>query len=188
MARALSPEKRRLILESATREIAEKGLAASIAAIAKGAGLAEGTIFTYFSSKDDLLNELYVSLKTEAYGRIHAGFPNDAALRERAQHIWTEYLRWAMEKPFERKVSLLLNLSSIISPVNRERVDTKRGAVSQTLREIEQHGLFRELPAGFASSAMRAMQEAVMETIGESRRNRERLIGNAFKAFWRIVE
>src|ERR1700761_1004655 len=99
MARAKSPEKRQLILEAAVREIAQSGLSASTASIAKSAGLAEGTMFRYFSSKDDLLNQLYIELKTEVYRRINAGFPEKASLRERARHIWTAHLHWALEKP-----------------------------------------------------------------------------------------
>jgi AcrR family transcriptional regulator len=87
MARARSPEKRQAILQAAVREIAEAGLGASTGRIARSAGLAEGTMFTYFSSKDNLLNELYIELKTDVYRRIHADFPKDSTLRERARHI-----------------------------------------------------------------------------------------------------
>ena len=184
MARARSPEKRQALLQSAVREIADVGLAASTAKIAKGADLAEGTLFTYFPSKDDLFNELYVELKTEVYGRIHADFPYKFELRERAHHVWTEYLRWAMEKPQERKVSVLLNLCTVITPEARERMDAQRGALSQTMDEVGKRGAFKDLPLGFASSAMMAMQEAVLEMAARKPKQREKLIEQAFEAFW----
>ena len=46
MARAKSEEKRQAILRAAVREIARSGLGASTAKIAKGADVAEGTLFT----------------------------------------------------------------------------------------------------------------------------------------------
>jgi len=188
MARARSPEKRKALLQSAVREIAEVGLGASTAKIAKGAGLAEGTMFTYFSSKEDLLNELYIELKSDAYSRIHADFPYEAELRARAQHIWTEYLGWAMEKPEERKVSVLLNLSTVVSDATRERVNAERGAVTQTMKELGKRGAFKDLPPGFASAAMMAMQEAVMEMAAKKPRQRAKLVEQAFDAFWRMVK
>ncbi len=188
MARARSPEKREALLRAAVREIAGAGLGASTAKIAKGAGLAEGTMFRYFASKDDLFNELYVELKTEAYQRIQAGFPDGAALRARAQHIWTEYLRWAMEKPEERKVSVLLNLSAVVTAATRERVNGERGVVADTMEELGERGAFKDLPAGFASSAMLAMQEAVMEMAAKKPRQRAALVAQAFDAFWRMVK
>ena len=70
MARVRSPEKRQALLRSAGREIAEASLGVSTAKIAKGAGLAEGTMFRFFVSKNDLLNEPYIELKTETYRLI----------------------------------------------------------------------------------------------------------------------
>jgi len=188
MARLRSPEKRHAILQSAVREIAEAGLGVSTAKIAKGAGLAEGTMFTYFASKDDLLNELYLALKTEVYRRIHTGFPHKSSLRERARHVWIEYLCWAIEKPEDRKVSVLLNLSAIVSPATREQIAAERGAVSETLDELGKHGAFKDLPSGFASSAMAAMQEAVLEMAVKRPREKTKLAERAFDAFWRMAK
>jgi AcrR family transcriptional regulator len=188
MARLKSPEKRQAILRAAVCEIAQVGLGASTARIAKGAGLAEGTIFTYFSSKDDLLNELYIELKTEVYRRIQAGFPHGSGLRERVRHVWTEYLHWAMEKPAERKVSVLLNLSTVVLAATRERISAERGAVAQTMGELDERGAFKDLPPGFASSAMAAMQEAVMEMAAKKPRQKAVLIERAFDGFWRMAK
>jgi AcrR family transcriptional regulator len=187
MARPKSAEKRQAILSAAVREIAQVGLGASTAAIAKSAGLAEGTMFTYFSSKDDLLNELYIQLKTEAYRRIQAGFPRESGLRDRARHIWTEYLRWAMEKPDDRKVSVLLNLSDVISSTTRERINAERGPVTLTMKEVGERGAFKNLPPGFASSAMSAMQEAVMEMAAKKPRQKAKLVERTFDAFWQMT-
>jgi AcrR family transcriptional regulator len=187
MARAKSEEKRQAVLQSAVREIAETGLGASTARIAKGAGLAEGTIFTYFSSKDELFNELYIELKTETYRRLLVHFPYKAELRVRVQHIWSEYLRWAIEKPNERTVSVLLNLSTVVSSATRERLDAERGAVAETMDELGRRGVFKDLPRGFASSAMRGMQEAVMEMAAQKPRQRAKLVEQGFDAFWRMA-
>ena len=51
MARARSPEKRGAILEAAVHEIAEEGLGAPTAKIARRAGVAAGTLFTYFETR-----------------------------------------------------------------------------------------------------------------------------------------
>jgi len=65
MARPRSDAKRNAILDAATRVIAVEGVSAPTAKIAKLARVAEGTLFTYFNNKDELLNELYLQLKTE---------------------------------------------------------------------------------------------------------------------------
>jgi AcrR family transcriptional regulator len=51
MARPRSEDKRNAILEAATEVVAEQGVSAPTARIAKRAGVAEGTLFTYFENK-----------------------------------------------------------------------------------------------------------------------------------------
>jgi AcrR family transcriptional regulator len=65
MSRPKISDKRIAILNAATRTIFVRGLGASTAGIAKEAGVATGSLFNYFDTKTDLLNELYLELKRE---------------------------------------------------------------------------------------------------------------------------
>jgi AcrR family transcriptional regulator len=76
MARPKSEDKRNAILDAATRVFAERGLtAAPTSEISKQAGVAEGTLFTYFKTKDDLMNALYREIKLELADAMMSGFP-----------------------------------------------------------------------------------------------------------------
>lgn len=55
MARPKSEDKKQALLEAATAAFAQSGIAASTSAIARSAGVAEGTLFRYFATKDELL-------------------------------------------------------------------------------------------------------------------------------------
>lgn len=187
MARLRSPEKRRAILEAAVIEIAEAGLGAPTAKIAKRAGLAEGTLFTYFATKEELLNELYVELKLEVFERLNADFPLRASIRERAWHVWSSSLEWAIEFPQKRKVSVQLNLSDVVKAETRERTAEKRGQIDALFRELAERETLRDLPAGFAAATMAAMQEATMDFIARGPRQRKVLIERGFALFWRAV-
>ena len=185
MARVRSPEKRIAILEAAVHEIAETGLGASTAKIAKRAGIAAGTLFTYFANKEELLNELYLELKLEVYTRINANFPHKASLEHRARHVWSSFLDWAIEFPEKRKVSVQLNVSDLITPETRMRTAAERGAVDATLSELGSREALRGLPAGFAAATMSAMQEATMDFIAKQPKQRKALVEGAFQLFWR---
>ena len=188
MARARSAEKRQAILRAAVREIARGGLGASTAKIARAADLAEGTLFRYFATKEELLNELYLELKSEAYRRINEDFPRRAGVRERARHIWTEYLHWSIERPDDRKASMQLNVSDVVTAETRERVALLRGALTQTMDEVAARGAFKNLPAGFALSAMTAMQDAVMDMVTHKPKQKATLVEGGFNAFWLMAE
>lgn len=188
MARLRSPEKRTAILEAAVHEIALAGLGAPTSKIAKRAGVAEGTLFTYFANKEQLLNQLYVELKVELYARLNADFPHDASLERRAHHVWTSFLAWAVEFPEKRKVSIQLNLCDLVSQATRDSTMEYRGAIDATFAELTSHGALSDLPPGFAATVMSAMQEAAMDFIARQPNQREQLIEQTFKLFWRAVK
>ena len=188
MARVKSPEKRSAILQAAVHEIAETGLGAPTAKIAKRAGIAAGTLFTYFANKEELLNELYLQLKVEVYTRVNANFPHKAGLERRARHVWSSFLVWAIEFPEKRKVSLQLNVSDLITPETRTRTAAARGTIDATLSELGSRTALRGLPEGFATAIMAAMQEATMEFISKRPKQREELIERAFQVFWRALQ
>ena len=75
MPRPRSDKKRNALLEAATRIIVTQGLSAPTAGIAKEAGIPNGSLFTYFATKTELLNQLYLELKSEMAATALKGLP-----------------------------------------------------------------------------------------------------------------
>src|SRR5258707_14619871 len=121
------------ILQAAVREIAEAGLGAPTAKIARRAGLAAGTLFTYFANKEKLLNELYLELKIEVYRRVDSNFPRKANLERRARHVWPSLLGWAIEVPDKRKVLAQLKIADLITPGKPMRAGGGGGMIEVTI-------------------------------------------------------
>jgi TetR/AcrR family fatty acid metabolism transcriptional regulator len=66
VARAKAADKRRRILEAAVHVFARKGyFAARVSDVAKKAGVADGTIYLYFRSKEDILVRLFDEVMSE---------------------------------------------------------------------------------------------------------------------------
>src|ERR1700728_1833440 len=143
MARPLSEEKRTAILEAATEVVAMLGVSAPTATIAKGAGVAEGTLFTYFANKDELLNQLYVELKTDLGDAIMAGYPAGKSLIDRTRHFWDGYIGWGSAHPLKRRAMRQLAVSDRITEVTRKLVGDALGEVNYMMRECTAGGAMR---------------------------------------------
>lgn len=105
MARPKSEDKKQALLEAATAAFAQSGIAASTSAIARSAGVAEGTLFRYFATKDELLNELYLAIKLRLVRTMIAGLdPDEKRPKENARNIWNSYIdgacatRWSTKR------------------------------------------------------------------------------------------
>jgi AcrR family transcriptional regulator len=97
VARPKSEDKKLALLEAATTAFAQSGIAASTAVIARNAGVAEGTLFRYFATKDDLINELYLHLKHDLCQSMMANLDRSVTDAKTMTHyIWNSYISWGL--------------------------------------------------------------------------------------------
>lgn len=77
------------LLRAATAIVARDGMAAATtAAIAAEAGVAEGTLYRHFESKDDLLIAAFRQMKQEVFVDAAAGVDTSAPPPERLKRTW----------------------------------------------------------------------------------------------------
>ena len=80
---------RERLLRAAAKLVASDGMeAATTAAIAAEAGVAEGTLYRHFDSKDDLLIAAYRQMKQEVFLDAAGGVDTAAAPAERLKRTW----------------------------------------------------------------------------------------------------
>lgn len=62
-----------------------------------------GSVFTYFSTKEELFNTLYLALKNELTDAVLAEMPAVDDVRVRLRHLWTMWTRWGVANPAKRR-------------------------------------------------------------------------------------
>jgi AcrR family transcriptional regulator len=94
------PDRRESILDAALQCFVDRGFhGTAIPQIAKQAGIAAGTIYHYFDSKEALVNALYRAWKTAVAQRVLAAFPQAAPARQQFAAIWREMVAFAADEP-----------------------------------------------------------------------------------------
>lgn len=97
-------DKRELLLEAATKLFVERGLHATpTSAISKEAGVSAGILFHYFKTKDDLINELYVSLKKEFTASVLKDLDKINSKLGKLRLIWSNSWNWGLDNPLKFK-------------------------------------------------------------------------------------
>src|ERR1700716_3217571 len=165
MARPKSEDKRNAIIDAATHLFAERGLtAAPTSEISKQAGVAEGTLFTYFKTKDDLINALYREIKLELADAMMSGFPRKKSVRTRLRHVWDGYVNWGVANPEQRKVLAQLQVSGMLSKESIEAGSAPFVEMQNMIRNaIGQHILRVDVPVELISKTMAALAEATVD-------------------------
>jgi AcrR family transcriptional regulator len=184
LARPKSDKKREAILEAAMAVFAERGIGhAPTSAISTAAGVAEGTLFTYFKTKDELINELYRELRKEM-DREMTDYPFTADARTRLRYVWDRYLSLAMRFPKRLKVMQQLRASGRLLK-DAEAPNMAIMELLHTTREAAEVGGLHNASAEFLVLMFRAQAEATVEFIGAHRDLEAESRELGFKLVWR---
>jgi AcrR family transcriptional regulator len=98
MIRKLAPDKRQNFLDAALKLFVANGVQnTSTAAIAKEAGTAAGTLFLYFPTKQDLINELVLQVAREQAENMKTLLQPSLSVRDMFFTIWSGSIRWFLE-------------------------------------------------------------------------------------------
>ena len=98
MARRLAADKREKFLSAALKLFVTHGVQnTSTAAIAKEAGTAAGTLFLYFPTKQDLINELVLKISNDQSEYMKTLFNPALPVRDTFFTIWQGCIHWFLE-------------------------------------------------------------------------------------------
>jgi AcrR family transcriptional regulator len=164
MARPLSEEKRNALLAAAIDAVASSGVAASTLKIAKDAGVAEGTLFRYFPTKDDLLNQLYLDLKSDLMGFLAANYPADAGIQAQFPHLWSRFIDWGMSSPDKRKALRQLDVSDKITEASQDASQAMFYNLQRMVEKGVETGVLRDQPILFLWGVIQGLADLVLET------------------------
>lgn len=186
MARPKSEGKRNAILDAATRLFAERGLAAApTSEISKRAGVAEGTLFTYFETKDDLINALYREIKLELADAMMSDFPRKKNVRTRLQHVWDRYVNWGIENPKQRKVLAQLQVSEVLTKESKAAGSAPFIEFQTMIRDAIDGRVFRDnLPVELISKSLAVLVEATIDLTVSNPSKANKYRDTGFQVFW----
>jgi AcrR family transcriptional regulator len=95
-------DKAEAILAAALDLFVERGFhGTSVPSVADKAGVASGTIYHYFESKEALVNVLYKRWKAEISARLVSDFPHERPVREQFRILWERMAQFAIAHPKE---------------------------------------------------------------------------------------
>jgi AcrR family transcriptional regulator len=174
-------------MSAAIRVIASQGLGAPTATIAKAAGVSNGSLFTYFATKADLLNQLYIELKTEMAAAALDGLPTAGDIHTQTSHMWSHWLRWATSCPEKRRTLTHLGVSEEITPESLQAGHQTMVGVARLLERSRENGPMRDAPLGLVVAMMSAVADATIDFMIGDPANEDKYSKAAFDALWRMV-
>ena len=157
MAQAPPADKRRLILDAAVRVFARQGFHATrVSDIADEAGVAYGLVYHYFSSKDEVLNELFIERWSLLLVAIEEADKTAAAPRQKLAAVATFIFDSYRHDPELMKVIIVevTRAANSFGQTHLEEIRRAYESIAKIVADGQESGAFRgDVAPMFASLA-----------------------------------
>src|SRR3954469_15898872 len=136
-------DKRGRILDAAVKVFAERGFhAATVAGIAREAGVADGTIYLYFKSKDDLLLRLFDEKMTELTAEAKAEVAGPRTAPDRLRRFIQLHLSLVERNPDLASVLIveLRQSAQFLKAADRNKLAAYADVIAEVVRAGQESG------------------------------------------------
>ena len=170
-----------LVLKSGYAEL-------NMAAVAQEAGIATGTIYTYFKNKEALINQLYLHLKEEKVRLMFKKFDENESFYLKFQKLWMAYFKISLNEYHKMMFIEQYAYSSIITDSTKLKADTLLLPMINLLREAQQEQLIKEVePEIILSSITGAVLEIVRYYQSKGTKPSKSTIEQCFEMAWTSI-
>ncbi|HEM8293824.1 MULTISPECIES: TetR/AcrR family transcriptional regulator [Providencia] len=187
MARPLSSQKYTALINATISTLAENGLSATTANIAKRAKVAVGTLFTYFPTKEQLFNDVYLLLKSDMAERLVTGYPKNADVHTQIKHVWSGYTEWALKNPNGKRVLRLLSVSELLTPETLAKTPEPLVLIDQMFTQAIKDNLLVSDEKDFIYNIFQNISDATSEQIEKQPERKDALLQLGFEIMWKAI-
>ena len=139
--------KRERILLAARRLFVKQGFHSTpTSAIAREASVANGTLFHYFNTKEELINTLYKETTESYFAIATAGVDNEKNIKRKIRLLWYNTVKWAINRPQDFLFIQQFSNSPFISQLSQEENSEHSGFYFDLIDQGKEKGTLKDIP------------------------------------------
>lgn len=181
-------DKRTQIIEASIDLFASNGFwNTPTSKITKHAKVSTGTLFNYFASKDELIDEVYLQLRQEQTAHVAVNFPSSGSIKSRFEHVWFRYIDWGVRNPVRYRLLQQMKLSDLISSEAQARSNADMTEAIGSMDQAMKDELFGEISAEyFGALVVAQLNAAVIYATAHNLTDMSltKHIARSFEIFW----
>lgn len=184
-------DKKEILLQTALKLFVSQGFNDTpTSKIAKEAGIATGTLFYFFPTKDDLIVSLYLRLKELAAENINPVLAEVKSTKEIIKTYYEESLKWSLRNPNEFLFLAQFSNSPYLKKIGNDEISTQIAPVLQIFRSaIEEKQIIDTdvnlLYALISNQVFGVNQYLLSKKF--TKKAQHKIIEDTFSMFWKMI-
>ena len=184
-------DRKELIINAALKLFVDNGFHGTpTSKIAQEAGVANGTLFQYFKTKDELIVALYLHIKEELAAYVSHNTAEDADIKEMMKTQVLSTLYWALDNPAKFRFIQQLHTSPYIGQVGQEVMDKQTEPHLSLIKKGIKQGVLKPLPVDLVYALLSNQVFGLYQFLTSqkiSKTKQKETIETTFEMLWDMV-
>ena len=180
-------DKRERILLAARRLFVKQGFHNTpTSAIASEASVANGTLFHYFNTKEELINTLFKETNKSFFTISTAGIDNEKNIKRKVRLLWYNTVKWAMNRPQDFLFLQQYSNSPFILQLSQNKISEHSGLYYDLIDQGKDKGILKDIPTGLMYQLITYQIYGIINYLFKNKefRNNSTYLSMAFEFHW----
>lgn len=158
--------------------------------IAKQAGVANGTLFHYYKTKEDLIVSLYIDIKTRMGEYIEAKVPQGKKAKEMFKEQFTQVLLWSLEYKDEFYFIQQFHTSPFAALLSPEEIKKQLSKSCHQIEEAIQEKAIKDRDVDFILTLLTSHTFGLNQYLAKTNLTKEKqlkTIEDSFEMLWTMI-
>jgi AcrR family transcriptional regulator len=184
-------DKRKQVLESALKLFVELGFHGTpTSKIAEDAGVANGTLFHYFKTKDDLILALYIDIKLRLMEYITQNNQVENTLKETLKGLYLSSIYWSLDNVTESRYIEQFRSSPYFKAIPQEQVESQVKFFHDLLKKGIRDKIIKPLPVDLIHTLVSSHTSGINQYIAAnkfSKAKQHQVLTDSFELLWDMI-
>lgn len=158
--------------------------------IAKQAGVANGTLFHYYKTKEDLIVSLYIDIKTRMGEYIEEKVPEGRMAKEMFKEQFTQVLLWSLENKDEFYFIQQFHTSPFAALLSPEEIKKQLSKSCHQIEEAIKEKVIKDRDVDFILTLLTSHTFGLNQYLAKTKLTKDqqlKLIEDSFEMLWTMI-
>jgi AcrR family transcriptional regulator len=184
-------DKKQLLLDAALKLFVEYGFHGTpTSLIAKEAGVANGTLFHYFKTKDELIVALYVDIKSRMSAYVFENAKGQKTFKETVKEQYLASLFWALDNQLQFRFVEQFKNSPYLSQIAPDEIEASVKPFHDMLRKGIKEKIIKPHPVDLLFTIISSQTYGINQYLisnNFSKAKQHQVISDSFEMLWAMI-
>jgi AcrR family transcriptional regulator len=178
-------DKKEKLLKTAIKLFVKQGFENTpTSQISKEAGVASGTLFYHFKTKEELINSAYIYCNKSVSAVVNKDFDKTEDTKEKIRKLWFNMINWGLNNKIENDfIQKFLN-SKYISKLNIKEMESLFEEIKETMKSGIKQGIIKDWSFEIISSIFMSIYHIFLNDFIKKKKVDNQQILNSFEVLW----